>query len=195
MRASSSAPRGQGAAEVQQRRHSGARQREFVGQPRVAQRMRDLRLVDDLHQLPRAQQRHVPTAMPPAFTTPNQQAASIGELAPRSSTRLPGTGRGRPPARGDAVGLLPELGIGPAHVLALDAQPGALAGVTRRSSSWVAQFIRGELQFGQLEKQLGQRSAGGGRRSRAKVSRCAVAAWKADSSTRRACRQCPSVVL
>jgi hypothetical protein len=31
----------------------------------------------------------VPTAMPPALTTPNQQAASIGELAPRSSTRLP----------------------------------------------------------------------------------------------------------
>ncbi len=33
----------------------------------------------------------LPTAMPPALTTANQQAASIGELAPRSSTRLPGT--------------------------------------------------------------------------------------------------------
>ena len=33
----------------------------------------------------------VPTAMPPALTTPNQHAANIGLLAPRSSTRLPGT--------------------------------------------------------------------------------------------------------
>ena len=33
----------------------------------------------------------LPTAMPPALTTANQQAASMGELAPRSSTRLPGT--------------------------------------------------------------------------------------------------------
>ena len=33
----------------------------------------------------------VATAMPPAFITANQQAASIGLLAARSSTRLPGT--------------------------------------------------------------------------------------------------------
>ncbi len=33
----------------------------------------------------------LPTAMPPALTTANQQAASIGVFAPRSSTRLPGT--------------------------------------------------------------------------------------------------------
>ncbi len=33
----------------------------------------------------------VPTAMPPALTTANQQAASIGLFGARSSTRLPGT--------------------------------------------------------------------------------------------------------
>ena len=33
----------------------------------------------------------LPTAMPPALTTANQQAASIGEFGLRSSTRLPGT--------------------------------------------------------------------------------------------------------
>ena len=33
----------------------------------------------------------LPTAMPPALTTANQQAASIGEFGARSSTRLPGT--------------------------------------------------------------------------------------------------------
>ena len=33
----------------------------------------------------------VATAMPPAFITANQQATSIGLLAARSSTRLPGT--------------------------------------------------------------------------------------------------------
>ena len=32
----------------------------------------------------------VPTTMPPALNTPNQQAAIIGLLGPRSSTRLPG---------------------------------------------------------------------------------------------------------
>ena len=33
----------------------------------------------------------VVTAMPPALSTANQQATSIGLLAARSSTRLPGT--------------------------------------------------------------------------------------------------------
>ena len=33
----------------------------------------------------------VPTAIPPALMTPNQQAANIGLLGARSSTRLPGT--------------------------------------------------------------------------------------------------------
>ena len=33
----------------------------------------------------------VATAMPPALTTANQQAASIGVFGARSSTRLPGT--------------------------------------------------------------------------------------------------------
>jgi hypothetical protein len=33
----------------------------------------------------------VATAMPPAFITANQQATSIGLLAERSRTRLPGT--------------------------------------------------------------------------------------------------------
>jgi hypothetical protein len=33
----------------------------------------------------------VPTAMPPAFITAHQQAASMGLLGARSSTRLPGT--------------------------------------------------------------------------------------------------------
>jgi hypothetical protein len=33
----------------------------------------------------------VVTAMPPAFSTANQQATSIGLLAARSSTRLPGS--------------------------------------------------------------------------------------------------------
>ncbi len=52
----------------------------------------------------------VATAMPPAFITANQQATSIGLLAARSSTRLPGT---RPHSCdehvGDAVGLPLQL--------------------------------------------------------------------------------------
>ena len=54
----------------------------------------------------------VATAMPPAFITANQQATSIGLLAERSSTRLPGT---RPQSFdqhvGDAVGLALQLGV------------------------------------------------------------------------------------
>ena len=74
--------------------------RQLVGQARVAERVRSPRLVDDLGQLLGAQQRHRRDATPPAFITANQQAAIIGLLAPRSSTRLPGTSPISRPARG-----------------------------------------------------------------------------------------------
>jgi hypothetical protein len=132
---------------------------QLVGQPRVAQRVRDLRLVDDRGQLRARSSGMVPTAMPPALITPNQQAASIGVLAPRSSTRLPGT---RPMSShqhvGDAVGRALQLGIGPAPSAPMTqgarprrAPPGGRA-ARRRSSA------RRELQLGQLEQELGQAS-------------------------------------
>ena len=60
-------------------------------EPRVAERVRDLGLGDDVGQLLRAEQRHRPTAMPPALSTANKHAAYIGLFGARSSTRLPGT--------------------------------------------------------------------------------------------------------
>ena len=59
----------------------------------------------------------VHTTTPPALSTANQQATSIGLLAPRSSTRLPW-----PEAQivdqhaGDAVGRLEQVAVGPARV-------------------------------------------------------------------------------
>ena len=100
------------------------------------------------------------TAMPPAFITANQQATSIGLLAARSSTRLPGT---RPQSFdehvGDAVGLALQLGVGPAG------PPGALTqgrsprpSSTWRSSSSVAQFSRsGNCSSGRSKQELGLR--------------------------------------
>ena len=118
----------------------------------------------------------VPTAMPPALTTPNQQAASIGELAPRSSTRLP-----RHQAHVldqhtcDAVGLRQQIGIAPAHAVAEH----ALARAPAALDSMVEQLDRAiqarcKLQLGQLEQELGPaaRAVAGCRERRCRRGRC-----------------------
>ena len=99
----------------------------------------------------------VPTAMPPAFTTPNQQAASIGELAPRSSTRLPLT---RPMSststRAMRLACASSCGIGPMHALAQHAlalAPTALDRAVEQLGGAIE--ARCELQLGPLEQELG----------------------------------------
>jgi hypothetical protein len=65
---------------------------QLVGEAGIAQRVRDLRLLDDRNELAGAQERHRgPRRWRPAFITASQHAASNGLLGARSSTRLPGT--------------------------------------------------------------------------------------------------------
>ena len=118
----------------------------------------------------------VATAMPPAFITANQHATSIGLLAARSSTRLPGT---RPHSATSTWAMRSACRCSSAYVHA--GPPGALTqrrsprpSLTWRSSSSVAQFSRsGNCSSGRSKRNSGCAS-GGGRWSRAKVSTWAV---------------------
>jgi hypothetical protein len=135
---------------VQRRAPLRAPASEFLGQPRVAQRVADLRLVDDGRAARLARSSGmVPTAMPPALTTANQHAASIGAVGAAQQHAVAGhQAQVVDQHAGDAVGLRLQFGIGPVQAL-------------------------GQLQFGPLEQELRQRR-GGGRWSRAKVSTCAL---------------------
>ena len=134
--------------------------------------MTDLRFVDDLHCSSRARSNGMlPTAMPPAFTTASQQAASIGELAPRSSTRLPlHQAQVINQHMRDAIDLRLQIGIGPAHTGALHAQTITLPAFNPAVEQLAGAVEPvGPLKLGQVEHELGQRF-GAGSRSRAKVS-------------------------
>ena len=170
-------------ADPRAHRRARARLLELVGEARVAQRVRDLRLVDDRRRArARAAAAWCATAMPPAFSTANQQAASIGLLAPRSSTRLPGT---RPRSSrehvGDAVGLLQQLArrssaASGVRNAALSPQPRVDRAVEQLGGAVQALRI---LQLGQLEDELRPvRRAAAGCRAR----RCRDAPYRLSSS-------------
>ena len=130
----------------------------------------------------------LPTAMPPALTTANQHAASIGELAPRSSTRLPGT-RPRSSTSTCAMRLACALqvGIGPAHAR----RPARRAGRPGRARSrgraarWRSSGA-GNCSSGSSNRNSGHCS-GGGRWSRAKVSMRPLRSMARKGSTRCHC--------
>ena len=97
------------------------------------------------------------TAMPPALSTAYQQAASIGVLGARSSTRFPGS---RPDlvdehAR-DAVCRGEQLRVGPANAARRQEAARVFASARRARPAGSAAALRrcGILQFRQLEAQL-----------------------------------------
>jgi hypothetical protein len=135
----------------------GAGQRQLLGQPGVAQGVADLGLVDDLPQFLGPQQRH----------RADRDAAGLDDRQPAGGQhRRVGTAQQHPVATdqaqaldqlvGNAVHLGLQLGIGPAHALALDGEALAFArghpGVEQRRDT--VQPL-GELQLRQVEHQLG----------------------------------------
>ena len=146
-----------------QLRAGRAHAQQCIGQPRVAQCVGDLRLVDDGLQLPLTQQRH----------GAHRDAAGLDHTEPAGRHhRRVGAAQQHAVARhqaqlvhqhaGNAVGAGLQVGVGPAHrlalVQALHAQ--AAAGALRHRA--VQQFgghvqPLGQMQLGQLEAELRQR--------------------------------------
>ena len=100
----------------------------------------------------------VATAMPPAFITANQHAASIGLFGPRSSTRLPGTSsRSSTSTLRNAVGASEQLGVRPARAVGRNDRgarsPATVDGAVEQLGGAVDPVRIGELR--QLENELG----------------------------------------
>ena len=117
-----------------QRRAGGAREVEFRGEPRIAQRVRDPRLGDDVDQLPRAQQRHrrdgdraglhhrEPARGHRRRVRPAQQHAVAGNDAEVVDQHA------RDPARPGV-----EFGVGPAHALRREHREALAAALAHRA--------------------------------------------------------------
>ena len=159
-------------AQLRAARAVGGGQLQLVGQAQVAQRMADLRLVDDLLQLLGAQQRHA--AHRDAAGLDHREPAGRQHRRVRRAQQH-AVARHQPHVVhqhvGDAVGLCLQLGIGPAQARRLDAQPVAapFGDMRGRAARWRSSAAPGTAASGSSNRYSGCAS-GGGRWSRAKVS-------------------------
>ncbi len=161
--------------EVRQRRAARERERQLFGQPRVAQRMADLRLADDLCELLGAQQRHAPDHDPARF---DDAEPTCGEHRRVGAAQQHAVAGHQPHVVdedvSDATRLCLQLGVGPAYPLA--EQAGAISPASRHLAveqlGGAVQSGR-EAQLGEVEAELGPLLAGRQMIARERVYVCA----------------------